>query len=87
MNREKIGTEYYRSGYGRTRPRKANVYLIEGFAYARDKAGCESSFIPLTGELEGYVRVNVYYNRIDGRHSYYQVSGITSDDHKPYVKK
>ena len=38
MTRTKIGTEYYQSGYGRG-PKQANIWLIDGFAYAKDAAG------------------------------------------------
>ena len=59
MNRPrvKIGTEFYQSGYGRG-VKKASVYLIDGFAYARSRYAWNTDFQPLKGELEGYVRVN-----------------------------
>ena len=60
MKREKIGSEYHRSGYGRSAVRKANVYLINGKLYARDKATAHSQFNVLEGELKDYVTVNAH---------------------------
>ena len=57
MERKKVGNNYYQSGYGRGN-KKANIYLINGFYYAKDAKNWGSDFNPLTGELTGYVRVN-----------------------------
>lgn len=86
MKREKIGDRYFRAGYGRTSPRKANVYLIDGFAYAKDKNTAEDSFSPLKGELQGYVRVNSYVNQSTGLEGFFQVSNHGKEDkHLPYT--
>jgi hypothetical protein len=81
MKRVKVSNEYYRSGHNRTTPRKAVVYLIDGFYYAKDSKTAATNFNPLSGSLTGYVRVN---------HSggtspfYYEVSGHSErDQHKP----
>lgn len=76
MQKVKIATGYYRSGYGRTSIRMATIYLINGKAYARDIATSRTEFYPLTGDLEGYIRVN-FENNI-----FYQVTYDT--DHKTY---
>jgi hypothetical protein len=78
MIRKKIGNSYYQSGYGRGR-RKAPIYLINGYCYASDRKNWHSDFDPLTGELEGYIRVNK-----DGI-EFFQVSDHTCiDRHLPY---
>lgn len=64
MKRTKIGTAYYQSGYGRGLKR-VNIWLIDGFAYARDAAGARLAFEPTTGELAGYVRVNSFRSRTE----------------------
>lgn len=74
MKREKIGTCYFRTGYGRSKPRKANIYLIDGFAYAKDKANEDTHFNPLPIHLAGYVRVNFW------KDIFYQVSDYTTID-------
>lgn len=79
MKREKVSDRYFRHGYGRTRPRKANVYLIEGFAYAKDSNTAKSAFDKLDGELSGYVRVN-FYHLNEGNSFYAQVH---ASDHRP----
>jgi hypothetical protein len=77
----KIASEYYRSGYGRIKPRKANVYIIDGFAYAKDAATAKTDFNPLVGDLEGYVRVN---SSGGAAPFYYEVSDQTfRDKHNP----
>lgn len=79
VSRAKIGDKYLRSGYGKSRPRKACIYLIDGYAYAKDKHTASHQIIPLSGDLEGYVRVN-YSNGI-----FYEVSGYSEiGKHNPY---
>ena len=84
MNRQKIGTSFTQSGYGRGN-KKANVYLINGFAYAKSQMNWQTDFSPLTGELEGYVRVNSMKSGTD--EIFYQVSdACINSTHLPYVK-
>lgn len=84
IKREKIGTEYFRSGYGRSKPRKANIYLIDGYAYAKDSANEDTQYNPIPAELglSGYVRVN--QEKSFGH--FHQVSGLSSK-HLPYVQE
>lgn len=81
--RQKIGSEYYRTGYGRTRPRKANIYLINGFCYAADNHTAQSQFHPLTGEFAGYVMVNAF--KVGDQIKFGQCSNrYEGDKHEPY---
>lgn len=66
MTRIKIGTEYSQNGYGRG-IKQANIWLIDGYAYAKDAKNAASDFQPCTGELTGYVRVNHYVFNGTGR--------------------
>ena len=52
--RKKIGEGYWQCGYGKGY-KKANVYMINGFAYAKDKRNSEVAF---ERDLDGYVMVN-----------------------------
>ncbi len=80
IDRVKIANGYYRKGYGRTSLRKANIYLINGLLYAKDKKTAYSQMHPLDGELEGYVRVNKDGDLI------YEVSDHSHiDKHLPYT--
>jgi hypothetical protein len=57
QRREKVGTEYLASGYGRgtnCRP----VYLIDGFYYAYHPQYAEQLFEELPVEFKGYIPVN-----------------------------
>jgi len=58
MIREKIGKGYLQSGYGRGFNKGSTIWLINGKAYAREIRRWRTSEFPLTGELEGYIRVN-----------------------------
>lgn len=62
MKRLKIGNGYYQSGHGKGFKKNPNIYLIKGKLYAKDKAGSECDSKPLTGELKGYVRVNLFFH-------------------------
>lgn len=55
--RIKIGTSYMPNGYGRG-PNKRNVWLINDKCYAYHPKYASEEFSPLTGDLEGYIRVN-----------------------------
>lgn len=75
---EKIGIEYSRRGYGRTAPRRASIYLLGGYAYARDKKTWETDYNQLKGELSGFVRVNARI--FDGAIKYYHVCDYADND-------
>ena len=89
MKRVKIAQGYNQSGYGRGFKKSPIVYLINGKLYAKDKAGSETDFHQLAGELEGYIRVNKLHKLTDsGSDYYYQVSGHSkADEHKEYIIK
>lgn len=81
MKRTKIGGNYFRNGHGRSSKRKATIWLIDGFAYAKDSSTAASDMCKLSGLLKGYVRVNI----LSG--SFFQVDGYSPrKEHKPYVK-
>jgi len=90
IKRIKIGQGYFQSGYGKSLNKQANVYLINGKLYAKDKKGCELNYSPLKDDLEGYVRVNELSCKFTKNSdkitlSYYQVSDATQIDiHKEY---
>lgn len=81
MKRIKMSQGYNQAGYGRGFKKSPYIYLINGKLYAKDKAGWESTYSPLQGELEGYVRINLLKNTLDPY--YYQVS--LESDHQDYV--
>lgn len=83
MKKEKIGNSYFRRGHSRTARRRATIYLIDGYAYARDKQTAETDMDPLTGVLAGYVRVN--HADFTGKINFFQVSGNSVNPHKPYT--
>ena len=83
MKRIKIAQGYNQSGYGRGFKRSPIVYLINNKLYAKDKAGSESSYSPLQGDLEGYVMVNKLDKLTEnGSDYYFQVS--LESEHKDY---
>lgn len=55
INRQKIGKDYYRL-INPNRLHDAVIYLIDGYAYARDGATYKMAYDPI--KFEGYVRVN-----------------------------
>jgi hypothetical protein len=57
IKRVKVAGQYYQLGYGRGM-KKANVYLIDGFLYAKDMSNWRCELDPLEGDLVGYVRIN-----------------------------
>ncbi len=81
IQRERIGQGYYQQGYGRGYKRKPIVYLIDGYAYARDSKAASECFEPLTGLLKGYVEVNY----VNGEGLFYQCYNkqSTLDPHLP----
>jgi hypothetical protein len=76
--REKIGKGYFASGYGRGFQSTINIWLINGYAYARHPKWAAQAFEPLRGELEGYIPVNIIKRTI------FQVE---PKEHQPYEKK
>ena len=82
MKRIKIGQGYFQSGYGKGFKKTPTVWLINGKAYAKDKAGADCSSTPLTGELEGYVTVNFIGS------TFHQVSDLGYDGfrHNEYTE-
>lgn len=86
MERIKINTGYYQSGYRKGLNRNAIVYLIGGKLYAKDLKGWKTSFNPLQGDLKGYVRVNAYGK--EPYTIYTEVSGFGEyQKHKQYEKQ
>lgn len=73
MKRTKIGQGYFQSGYGRGFKKAPIIWLINGKAYAKDTEGSTTDYTPLTGELEGYVRVNFVAG------SFHQTSDLNTD--------
>ena len=82
QRREKIGTGYHATGYGRGINKKP-VYIIDGKAYAYNRRHWQTDFKPLQGELEGYIRLNAMYAA--GRVDFYQVYRDSEhQEYKPY---
>ena len=79
LNRIKIGQGFFQKGYGRGYNKKANIYLIDGLAYAKSKHNWKTDFYKLQWELEGYVRINI--SKTDGTIYFHQVSGGTVEPH------
>lgn len=84
MERIKIGQGYYQKGYGRGFKKNPNIYLIDGYLYARDKVGASQQYTPTTGELIEYVRVN-----IGARGKYHQCNEAEAhhEPHKKYINQ
>lgn len=53
-----VGYGYYQRGYGRGFKKGPAIRLIDGKLYAKDSKA--SDYIPLTGALEGYTRINAF---------------------------
>lgn len=78
----KIGTSFAQSGHNRGKL-KANIYLINGYAYAKSAYAAKTDYNQLEGDLKNFVRVNA--GRSGNEVYFYQVSGHgPSEQHKPY---
>lgn len=84
MKREKIGTGFYQSGYGRGKL-NASIYLIDGFAYARSRYAWKTDFQQTTGELEGYVRVNAIKSGPDIVFAACNAVDFPNKPHRPFA--
>jgi len=76
MKREKIGKGYFQAGYGRGFKSSPVIWLINGKAYAKDSANADGLY-PLSGELCGYVRVNIEsfygnFHEVTGPHNHHE---------------
>lgn len=65
----KIGKGYFAKGYGRGKRTAATVYLIDGKAYARDKA----RYNRVHCDKEGYVNVNMQKLPLSDDYTFIQV--------------
>ena len=83
-NRTKIGTRFYQSGYGRG-AMNANIYLIDGYAYARSKYSWNTDYTQLAGDLEGYVRVNAFKSGDNICFSQCNEAGSAYHPHRPFT--